>query len=134
MGINGCVVWCQGNLSVKMATPAVALPRLHDPALSVVQHPPSGDCLTCFIANGKSHIYHANHARIINQILFGCFVCFAPLFSVATTLFGCFDCFALLFSVTSTTTTAAAAAAADFVVVVVFVVFTLMLICFFGIV
>ena len=28
MGINGCMVWCQGNLSVKMATPAVALPRL----------------------------------------------------------------------------------------------------------
>ena len=41
-------------------------------------------------------------------------------------MFGCFDCFALLFSVTTTTTTAAAAAAADFVfavVVVVFVVF-----------
>ena len=110
MGINGCMVWCQGNLSVKMATPAVALPRLHDPALSVVQHPPSGDCLTYFIANGKRHIYHANHARIINQILFGCFVCFALLFSVTTTLFGCFVCFAALFSVTTTTVAAAAAA------------------------
>ena len=112
MGINGCMVWCQGNLSVKMATPAVALPRLHDPALSVVQHPPSGDCLTYFIANRKRPIYHANHARIINQLLFGCFVCFAPLFSVTTTLFECFICFAALFSLTTTTTTVVAAAAA----------------------